>query len=268
MVSYFSYFHIPNTPTLKPILVFLGLLSGLYLQAQPTAHLVLSLSGFSGTEKVYNVYVSEYRDIIAHSYSMAFDANKMSYQGIRNSIIPSLTNASFGNPSPGVITSLWFEGSLTGGDYVDSTVLYQIVFNVIEPDGSTLCFSQDPLAFEFVDAESNSLDQIIIHDDCFDSLVVIINPTSIVSAVPIPKASIENLHLSNDGQFTFTSLADQHLSFNLYDAQGQILAVLKSTYYSNGRNQGDFHQAIIPGPYLMQTITNGSPAQSLMIIVQ
>lgn len=268
MDSYFSYIHIPNTPAMKPILLYIGLLTGLYLQAQPTAHLGLSLSGFSGTEKVYNVYVSEYRGIIAHSYSMSFDDTKMTYQGIRNSIIPSITDASFANPSAGVITTLWFEGSLIGEDYLDSTVLYQIVFNVVQPGGSTLCFSQTPLPFEFVDAESNSLNEIIIHDECFDSLLVIINPSSVVSAAPVPKASIQNLHMSNDGQFSFTSLADQHLAFNLNDSQGRILAALKSTYYSKGRNQGDFHQDIIPGPYLMQTMTNGSNAQSVMIIVQ
>lgn len=253
---------------MKPFLLTIVLLANLYLQAQPTAHLGLALAEITSTEKVYNVYVSEYRDIIAHSYSMAFDDTKMTYQGIRNSIIPSISGASFANPSAGVITSLWFEGSLMSEDYVDSTVLYQIAFNVVQPGGSTLCFSQTPLAFEFVDAESNSLDEIIIHDDCFDSLLVIINPTSLVSAVPVPKACIQNLHIATDGQFSFTSLKDQHLAFNLFDTQGRILATLKSTYYSKGRNQGDFHQAIIPGSYLMQTMSNGSTAQSLMIIVQ
>lgn len=267
MDRYFSYIHILNTAAMKPFLLTVVLLANLCIQAQPTAHLGLALAEVTATEKVYNVYVREYRGIIAHSYSMSFDEAKMTYQGIRNSIISSLNGSSFANPSAGVITSLWFEGSLVGEDYLDSTVLYQIVFNVVQPGGSNLCFSQTPLPFEFVDAESNSLDEIIIHDDCFDSLLVIINPSSVVAAVPGPKALIENIQVSGDGRFSFTSLQDQHLVFSLYDTQGRKLSTLTSTFYPKGRHQGDLRKALVPGAYLIQSMATGSSTFSQIVMV-
>lgn len=268
MDGYFSYIYFPNRSSMKPLLLAIILLASRGSVAQPIAHLGLIPAEISATEKVYNIYVSEYRGIIAHSYSLTFDDTRMTYQGIRNSIIPSLSNASFANPEPGVITSLWFEGSLSGEDYIDSTVLYQMVFNVIEPGGSNLCFSQTPLAFEFVDAESNSLDEIIIHDDCFDSLLVVINPSSIAIPISAAKPNIENPHMTTDGQLSFTVLADQTLAFNLYDIQGHSVAQLKDLYYVKGRNLTDFGRQILPGAYLLECKGEKTSTQRMMILVQ
>ena len=117
---------------------------------QDTAHIGLSLATLTPTEKVYNFYAWNYHYIIASQYSMLYDSTSMKYQGIRNSIVSGLGEGTFGHPLPGVITALWLDLDLQADDYADSTVLYQIAFDVLQPGGSSLCFSEMPLEYEFV----------------------------------------------------------------------------------------------------------------------
>jgi hypothetical protein len=191
----------------------------------------------------------------------------MKYQGIRNSIVSGLGEGNFGQPLPGSITSLWLDLNLTAEDYADSIVLYQIAFDVIQPGGSSLCFTDTPLEYEFVSYYNDvdeSLDEIYIHDDCRLESLVIINPT----ATDDPKSSamqvIDEVYLNSYGTLAFNSLKDQTLRISLCDLTGTQIVSFAERQFGEGRHKLQC-KILVSGIYVLKAIGEDGREQVMKV---
>lgn len=237
------------------------------VSAQDTAHIGLSLATLTSTEKVYNFYAWNYHYIIASQYSMIYDSAKMTYQGIRNSIVSGLGEGTFGHPLPGVITSLWLDLDLEAEDYADSVVLYQIAFDVIQPDGSSLCFSDTPLEYEFVSYHNDidqALDELYIKDDCLPETLVIINPTATNDPAASAIHLIEHVSLSSSGTLAFTSVNGQSISLSLHDMTGKSITSFPEKSYAEGRHILSC-SPVITGIYFLKALGANGSAQVMKV---
>lgn len=222
------------------------------MSAQNIANIGIQAVETTSTEKVYNFYVWDYENIVASQFSMTYDGAKMTYKEIRNSQVIGLSGSSFSNPLPGVILSSWIELDLEAESYIDSTVLYQIVFDIIVPGGSNLCFSDTPLRYEFVN-EEEVLNQIIIHDDCNTGLLLVLDPTGIADQEEeVIESPLKYVFLSTQGELIFSLSNDQVLHFSLYDNLGREITQIPSQSFTTGRNTIHFRRTIPTGIYTLQ----------------
>lgn len=245
----------------------IGLIVSNTISAQDTAQIGLSLSTLTASEKVYNFYARNYHYIIASQYSMMYDSARMKYQGIRNSIVSGLGEGTFGHPSPGVITALWLDLDLQADDYADSTVLYQIAFDVLQPGGSSLCFSDTPLGYEFVSYYNDvdkALDEIYIHDDCQPESLVIINPAATNDPKSPAVKVVGGAYLNTYGTLSFNSLKDQSLRISLYDLAGKSLVTFAERPYGEGRHTLKCN-SMSPGIYILKANGEDGRAQVMKV---
>ena len=240
---------------MKNIILVIVILAVTNLKAQEVLYLTLQPVEKNATEKVYNFIVDDFKNMVGWQFSMLFDGTKMKFKEIRNPILDDMTNHEFNEASPGVLLTSWIDKDLHSNDYTDPTVVFQIVFELLQPEGSTVCMSESPLAYEFIrrDVPGQAyLTEVNISDDCHISLPLILNTTAVDNPTPSVFNSVQQANLSKEGELTFTNTADQTLAFQLYDLSGRLVQRMVEQPYTSGRQVIDLGRNIIEGMYILQ----------------
>ncbi len=248
------------------LLVFLACTN--IIIAQSIMNIGLEVAELTPTQKVYNVYVKNYTQILASQYSMVYDAQKMTFKSVRNSIPDGLGNDCFGTPYAGSLTHVWLQSDLNPGSYSDSTVIYQLVFNVLQPGGSTLCFTDTPLAYEFVMPDEDIVSPFYIHDDCFSGNILV-DP---VAGTHQPKidatGQVKQVALFQNGKMTFTLDEPRNLGFMLMDASGKEITASRIQFFPAGRSTVSFGHTLTNEIYLIKAQGPTSGEQTIKVFAK
>ena len=253
---------------MKHYLLFtLVLACTLSMQAQNVLKLKVEAIESAPTEKVYNFTTINFVDIIGWQFRMNFDGTKMKFKEIRNAIHPSQTTNNFYEPIPGELRSVWIDTDLEANNFPDATVLFQLVFDVLAPEESPLCFEETQEYFEFImiDSTDFNLTEILISDYCNQGFSIFLDGTSTENPVVSNESHLTDVFLSTTGTLSFTSTLDQELELSLYDMTGKPFISFKEKEYVAGRNtlQGT---SIVPGVYILKVVAEDGKVSATKVV--
>lgn len=107
--------------------------------------------------------------------------------------------------SPNYICNKWLDASLETVSLPDNTVLYRVVFDMIQGMDGDVCFSQEPFESEFLMGESQELTSFYIIDDCYpDTSEVILSATNEINPEDFG-INIQRVSFSNQIQFSIVT---------------------------------------------------------------
>lgn len=224
------------------------------LQAQPVLKLNVDLAETTATEKIYNFAVDDFEGVIGWQFSMHYDGARIKYKEVRNSVLNYLSTGSFFEPTPGELRSVWLDNDLTPNNFPDPTVVFQLVFELLDTDSTPLCFEESEEYFEFIVDEgggSFTLSEIVIHDDCNTGLSIFLDPSATDAPEATPVDLIRDAYLSTTGTLSFSATHDQELTISLFDLNGVELNAYNSKEYPAGR-QSVLCRPLVPGLYVLK----------------
>ena len=237
------------------------------LQAQSVLKLNVELAETTATEKVYNFTVDDFEGVIGWQFSMHYDGARIKYKEVRNAVLNYISTGSFFEPTPGELRSVWLDNDLTPNNYPDPTVVFQLVFEILDNENTPLCFEESEEYFEFIVDEgggSFTLSEIVITDDCNSGLSIFLDP----SATDAPEATraqlISDVYLSSSGILSFSSSHDQTLSISLFDVNGIELTSFNKKEYPTGR-QSVTCKPMASGIYLLKAIGDDDSEQVVKV---
>ncbi len=242
---------------MKNLLLLTSILFTIQLRAQNVVEISLNLVELTVTEKVYDLVVEDFDSILALQYSMSYDSTKMRLKEIRNFTLPQYNGSSFNDPQPGSIISVWLDLDLEPADFANPITMCQLAFDVLEPGGSTLCFSDTPVSYEFVvyDAYGDSkLTDLIIHDDCYTELFIPLSTTGVQDPESSLVQPLTHVYLSQNGELAFTTSNHQIFVLVLYDILGRVVTSTAAEVYTAGRHTVAIGRKIPNGIYILQSI--------------
>lgn len=254
---------------MKKLLILPLLISAGMAFSQHTIEFGVELSEVTDTEKIYNFVFDDFVNIVGWQFTMDFDGSKMSFKEIRNPILEGLSSSSFNEPQAGNLISVWLDFDLVPEDFTESTVAFQIVFDLIEGDGSDLCFATSQDFYEFIvndDMGNFYLSELIIYDDCNQGMSIFFETTSTQEAVQESDV-LSDVYLGASGTLAFTSHQSTNLSLTLHDMQGKSVFTLRNIDVREGR-QTIQTNALSPGTYVLSATSGDGDLQSVKLSVQ
>ena len=114
---------------------------------EPQGNVVLQLgsaTGGVGEEVCLDLTATDFSDLTSLSFSLAYDAEVVSFNAAQNFNLEGLTAANITNPSPGVITFDWASADGGGVSVADGTVLVSLCFTVEQLTSTSIDFSNTP----------------------------------------------------------------------------------------------------------------------------
>lgn len=251
---------------MRNILLSIVLICAASMQAQDPLKLKVEVVETTPTEKVYNFITINFVDIIGWQFQMDFDGTKMKFKEIRNPIHPSQTSNNFYEPTPGELRSVWIDTDLQPNSFPDSTVLFQLVFEVLEPEGTPLCFLESQEYFEFIMADSSdfSLTEILISDDCNQGFSIFLNGSSTENTGVTTQTFLKDVFLSTFGNLSFTSTIDQQMQLSLFDLNGKLLVSFSEKEFATGRNTLQC-KPITSGVYVVKAVTKDGQENAVKV---
>lgn len=262
----FGLLYIFKKKTMKHFLILILLFVSVHLKAQHTLHFTIELAEVNATEKIYNFIVDDFDQIIAWQLTFLFDSTNMRFKEVRNSVIDGLSNSDFNEAEPGVLFTTWLDSDVFPNDYSNPVTAFQMVFDVLQPGGSALCFSTDEAEYEIVLSDGTNdfaLDNLIITDECNTDLLLVLNPSAVENTDHKEKYHLEKLFLSTSGELSFTMLNDQAISFVLYDIPGHVVGVVKKNEYALGRHTVHVRKTLQSGIYFINIINEAGVIHTL-----
>ncbi len=241
---------------MKHFLLIAFLTLSISLQAQHTLRFGVELVEATATEKVYNFETEDFLNIVAWQFSMHFDGTRMRFKEIRNPILNYLSTNSFNEPTPGNLRSLWLDNDLDPDNYTEPTVLFQMVFELLTPENTPLCFDESQEYFEFVVEEGSGnfyLSELVIHDDCVAGLSIFLDGTATEDVTSPQVQHIKDVSLISSGTLSFTSASNQKLKLSLIDLNGKQLISFDEKEYASGRNTVQC-KPVASGVYVLKAI--------------
>jgi hypothetical protein len=260
-----------NPYAMKHFFILIACCGWLIASAQNIPLLGLAVDHVNPVEKVYNLYAKDYDRMLVLQYSMVYDPARMAYRGIRGGVLLGYDESCVGNPFAGSVTSVWLDLPLIGQYNPDSTILIQFVFDIIQPGGSSLCFSENPLGYEFMKGDLDTyveLNQIQLHDECFTGIVDIDNATGISQPQPNMISLIDNVTLSISGELNFTSIQNQQLIFSLTDMLGREIRSGIQYDCSKGPSAIHLGQPLSNAIYLIKTVDQSGQFQAIKVFAK
>jgi hypothetical protein len=216
----------------------------------------------NGNQITYDVSVDNFDSISAMTYCISYDQSKLSFNRIKN-IISFMSIFDISTESPNYICNKWIDPSLETVSLPDNTVLYRIVFDVVQGMDGDVCFSQVPFASEFLIGDFELLTSFYIIDDCYpDTSEVILNATHEIKPEDYGM-NIQQVSFSNQIQFSIAT--EQSLEFNLFDIMGRQLQHFPKTNYSMGKNSILLNEIPSKGIYILSTLINHQQISSKII---
>lgn len=251
---------------MRNLLLSIALICTVSMQAQVPLKLKVEAIETTPTEKVYNFITIDFVDIIGWQFIMDFDGTKMKFKEIRNPIHPSHTSSNFYEPTPGELRSVWIDTDLESNNFPDTTVLFQLVFEILEPDGTPLCFLESQEYFEFImDAASDySLSEVLISDDCYQGFSIFLEGSSTENTAVAAEPFLNDVSLSTSGTLSFTSPVDQRLHISLFDLNGKQLISLGEKEFATGRNTL-LCKSITSGVYVLKAVAKDGKESAVKV---
>ena len=237
------------------------------LQAQPVLKLNVDLAETTATEKIYNFAVDDFEGVIGWQFSMHYDGARIKYKEVRNSILNYLNTGSFFEPTPGELRSVWLDNDLTPNNFPDPTVVFQLVFELLDTESTPLCFEESEEYFEFIVDEgggSFTLSEIVIHDECNSGLSIFLDPSATETPDETPIDLISDVFLSTTGTLSFTGMTDQNLTISLFDLSGIALSSFKNKAYGEGRQTLQC-KPMMSGIYIVKVIQKDGKEQVMKV---
>ena len=238
------------------------------LQAQHTLRFGVELVEATATEKVYNFETEDFLNIVAWQFSMHFDGTRMRFKEIRNPILNYLSTNSFYEPTPGNLRSLWLDNDLDPDNYTEPTVLFQMVFEILSPENTPLCFEESQEFFEFVVQEEPGnfyLSELVIHDDCVAGLSIFLEGASATEDISTSVVQhITDVSLMSSGTLSFSSASNQNLVLSLVDLNGKQLISFDEKEYTTGRNSLSC-KPVAQGVYVLKSIAGDGKESAVKV---
>ncbi|HZV69609.1 MAG TPA: T9SS type A sorting domain-containing protein [Saprospiraceae bacterium] len=256
---------------MKNILLSVLVAIGTCLNAQHTVYFSLEPVELNTTEKIYNFIVSDFVDMVGWQFSMLFDGTKMRFKEIRNPILDDLTNHDFNEPHSGILLTAWIDRDLQSLDYIEPTVAFQLVFELLSPEGADVCLSETPLSYEFIVHDSPGhifLSEVVINDDCHVSFPIQLNTTAVDDPASGGTELIDQVYLSTQGELSFTNTTEQNLSLQLFDILGRPVVNFGNVLYPSGRSTLDTGRKISDGLYILHMTNDHGKTFTSTIIAQ
>ena len=252
---------------MKHLLLLLTLLST-SLSAQDQLRLKVVIAEETATERVYNFILDDFIGVIGWQFQMDFDGAKMSFKEIRNSIQQGQHSGNFNESAPGELRTSWIDPDLSANNYTEPTVVFQMVFDLLDPDGSTLCFKESNEAYEFILEEDNGLvviNEILISDDCRQDFSILFNSTGTEEDQAEITPLITQPNLTSNGVLSFTISSEFPMSMSLINMGGGVVHDFGKLALTPGRHTLQAG-GVIPGLYLLHVSTAGEINQSIKVI--
>ncbi len=237
------------------ILIFI-LACTVSIQAQDPLKLKVDFVETTATEKVYNFISENFVGVIGWQFTMQFDGTKMKFKEIRNAVNPTQTSGNFNEPNPGELRSVWIDTDLQSNDFPDMTVLFQLVFEILELEGAPLCFLESQEFFEFIlDDEFVNFEfaELLISDDCYQGFSIILETTATENPTSPAVELVQDVFLSSNGTLAFTSNRNQALRISLTDMSGKVISSFAKKDYGERRHTLNC-KAMAPGAYVLRFI--------------
>lgn len=253
---------------MRHLLLAVFLTFGATIQAQEPLKLKVDLLEITATEKVYNFISENFVGVIGWQFMMDFDGTKMKFKEIRNAVNPAHTSGNFNEPNPGELRSVWIDTDLQSNDYPDTTVLFQLVFDLFEPEGSPLCFLESQEFFEFIlddDMLGFEFAELLISDDCYQGFSIILETTATENSTSPAIAMVQDVFLSTSGTLAFTSNQVQALGISVTDMSGKVISSFVKKEYAEGRHTLNC-KAMIPGAYVLKVVAENG-AESVVKVI-
>lgn len=253
---------------MRHLLLALCIAFGASLEAQEPLKLKVDLQEISATEKVYNFISENFVGVIGWQFTMEFDGTKMKFKEIRNAVNPAHTSGNFNEPNPGELRSVWIDTDLQSNDYPDSTVLFQLVFEILETEGAPLCFLESQEFFEFIldeDMLGFEFAELLISDDCYQGFSIILETTATDNPISTTVALVQDVFLSTSGALAFTSNQVQALGISVTDMSGKVISSFVKKEYAEGRHTLNC-KAMAPGAYVLRTIAENGEESVVRVI--
>lgn len=237
--------------------------------AQQVVLLELEYVETTSTEKIYNFVVADFVDIVGWQFSMLFESSKMSFKEIRNPILDDMdSQCCFNESEPGVLRTVWLDRDFEVENYSKPTTLFQLVFELYDSEGSTLCLSELPLAYEFIIREGSGqtfLAGFLINDDCHDDFSIFL-PTGVEDPKHSNNSLMSSLHLTADGALSFTIEDDEVMRLEVYDVLGHLLTAGTETNFAKGRQVHQTGITLINGVYVIKAVTKHGASSSHFVL--
>jgi len=116
-----------------------------------------SITAPQGQQVCLNVATQGFTNILEMQFSIQYNSSVLQFMNVSNLNLNGLSAASFGNPSPGVITMTWNDPGGAGITRPDGTVIFELCFTITGTTTSTVSFSNTPTAIEI---QNNALQQV------------------------------------------------------------------------------------------------------------
>lgn len=207
----------------------------------------------SGNEVTYDVVVDNFTDMVAIQYGIAYDTQVLTFVAVQNIAIISMSNGNFYN-EPGSIVNVWVDFNVAGVSLPNGTVLYQIVFEMVNDTFGTVCFSDEVIDYEFA-TTTGVLNSFSIIDDCYpEPHQIIIHPSSVENFAR--DYGIQLNTVVRDHKISLSFAEERKIGFTLLDISGKWIQVFPERVYAPGHHQLEFRQ-VPPGLYILAGQTDG-----------
>lgn len=152
--------------------------------AQPT-FLFPDYSDEQGATVGVVLKVVNFENIVSTQFSIHWNPEVLSYNGVSGFAIPMTSEENFGTPfvENGILTFSWLDMTLHGYTLADSTNLFTIEFDIIGAMGDTtgIRFADEPTIREIADTTFTAIPTVFD-----DGMVEVISPNSIADPVNAP----------------------------------------------------------------------------------
>lgn len=202
----------------------------------------------NGNEVVYRVSTQHFTDMVAMQYGIEYDANQLTFVGFENYNLPSLDVNDFNANQPGLIRTVWLEPQLMEIDVDNGTVLYEMVFEMQNGTHGGVCFSEDVLLHEFVQA-SEELVSFTVIDDCHSTPFQILLTVSTEELTELYGVRVEEL-IQNQ-QIIIQIDNTLKAEINVFDISGRMILSFEEQQYLSGTHTIQVHPVLLPGMYFL-----------------
>ncbi len=114
----------------------------------------------SDDEVCVDVFVNDFDEIVGAQFSINYNESQLEFLNVSGINLAGLSEQNFGQPSPGTITMQWLDPAAQGITVADNTVIFQLCFRTIAPNGTNvpISFSGIPTSIEVIQAPQNIID--------------------------------------------------------------------------------------------------------------
>lgn len=133
------------------------------IKATAQIYVTSSTSIDAGTNTLtLDLAVEDFEDILSTQFTLAWNEDVLSYNGVNNFGLPFMTAGDFGT-SPdhllnGMLPFAWFDNEVTGVSAADGTVLFSVQFDVLSNNDPEFAIEDCPTPIEVTNISFNLLD--------------------------------------------------------------------------------------------------------------